>query len=196
MRSARANPARRDDRQGLAAKRAAATTAAGFVALGGALVSGASWPVAVLLAWEAAAALYLGLVWLTVGRLSDSRTAQLAGAEDASRTASDALLLGASVASLLAVGFVLERAGNADAGHRLALTALSVSSVLLAWATVHTVYALRYARLYYSPPPGGIDFQGEERPDYGDFAYLALTIGMTYQVSDTNISRRSIRRAA
>ena len=33
-------------------------------------------------------------------------------------------------------------------------------------------------------------------PDYTDFAYLALTIGMTFQVSDTPLSTRRVRRVA
>ncbi len=61
--------------------------------------------------------------------------------------------------------------------------------------SVHTVYLLRYARYYYSPPEGGIDFHGEA-PDYVDFAYLALTIGMTFQISDTDITAKRVRRAA
>ena len=56
--------------------------------------------------------------------------------------------------------------------------------------SVHTVYVLRYARLYYSPPEGGIDFHGEA-PAYLDFAYLALTIGMTFQVSDTDLTHKT-----
>jgi uncharacterized membrane protein len=61
---------------------------------------------------------------------------------------------------------------------------------------VHTVYTLRYADLYYSPPQGGIDFKEKDPPDYHDFAYVALTIGMTYQVSDTDLQRKAIRRTA
>ncbi len=68
-------------------------------------------------------------------------------------------------------------------------------SVLLAWAVVHTVYALRYADLYYSLE-GGIQFNEVEAPDYRDFAYLAFTIGMTYQVSDTNLQAKAIRHTA
>ena len=60
---------------------------------------------------------------------------------------------------------------------------------------MHTVYLLRYARLYYSPPEGGIDFD-DEPPDYVDFAYLTLTIGMTYQVSDTDLTAKRTRRTA
>jgi uncharacterized membrane protein len=60
---------------------------------------------------------------------------------------------------------------------------------------VHTVHVLRYARLYYSEPAGGIDFGGQP-PDYSDFAYLALTIGMTFQVSDTPLTAKRLRRVA
>ena len=60
---------------------------------------------------------------------------------------------------------------------------------------MHTVFILRYARLYYSPPKGGVDFHDEE-PDYRDFAYLGLTIGMTFQVSDTDLVGKRIRRVA
>ena len=89
---------------------------------------------------------------------------------------------------------------DAQAGHtgppgRGLLTALAIGSVALAWTSVHTVYVLRYARLYYSPPEGGIDFHGET-PDYVDFAYLGLTIGMTFQVSDTDLTGKRIRRVA
>jgi uncharacterized membrane protein len=60
---------------------------------------------------------------------------------------------------------------------------------------VHTVYMLRYARTYCTAePPGGIEFDDQEPPTYVDFAYFAFTIGMTYQVSDTNITAKAIRR--
>jgi uncharacterized membrane protein len=66
----------------------------------------------------------------------------------------------------------------------------------VSWTTVNTVYALRYASLYYGDVPGGIAFDGEPSPTYADFAYLAFTIGMTYQVSDTPLSTRQIRKTA
>jgi uncharacterized membrane protein len=62
-------------------------------------------------------------------------------------------------------------------------------------ACVHAVFTLRYARLYYSGG-GGIAYHNNEAPDYGDFAYVALTIGMTFQVSDTDLTSRQIRRSA
>ena len=56
--------------------------------------------------------------------------------------------------------------------------------------------ALRYARTFYFPPVGGIDFNEGDPPNYLDFAYLALTIGMTFQVSDTNLTTKAIRKIA
>jgi uncharacterized membrane protein len=67
---------------------------------------------------------------------------------------------------------------------------------VLAWSVVHTVYSLRYGKLYYADRPGGIDFNAEDAPCYIDFADLALTIGMTFQVSDSNLKTTNIRRTA
>ncbi len=64
------------------------------------------------------------------------------------------------------------------------------------WAAVHTVFTLRYASLYHLEG-GGIDFtEGDRLPDYRDFAYVAFTIGMTFQVSDTDLTSFTIRRTA
>jgi uncharacterized membrane protein len=60
---------------------------------------------------------------------------------------------------------------------------------------VHVVFVLRYADVFYRNG-GGIDFSEEDRPDYRDFAYVAFTIGMTYQVSDTGLTSQPIRRLA
>jgi uncharacterized membrane protein len=61
---------------------------------------------------------------------------------------------------------------------------------------VHTVFMLRYAQLYYAGEQGGIDFNQADPPTYTDFAYLAFTIGMTFQVSDTPLRSKVIRRTA
>ena len=60
---------------------------------------------------------------------------------------------------------------------------------------VHTVFTLRYAHEYYRPPVGGIDFKSSDQPpDYRDFAYVAFTVGMTFQVSDTDVQDLIVRR--
>ena len=181
-------------RSGLAARRAMVGAAGGAVAAALAVTRGASWSVAALFAEDVAALVFLVWVWSTIATADAPATSRLARTEDASRAAAEAVLIGAGAGSLLAVVFTLGQAGNAGPPGRGLLTALAIGSVALAWMSVHTVYLLRYARYYYSPPQGGIDFHGEA-PDYVDFAYLALTIGMTFQISDTDITAKRVRRA-
>jgi uncharacterized membrane protein len=183
------------DHSGLSAKRVIVGAIVGVVSAGLAVTSGASWSVAALCASDAAALVFIVWVWATVAGDDAKVTARMARAEDASRAASEAVLMAAGVASLVAVAFTLAQAHHSQAPERGLLTALAFASVALAWTSVHTVYLLRYARLYYTPPDGGIDFHGEE-PAYLDFAYLALTIGMTFQVSDTDLMHKSVRRTA
>jgi uncharacterized membrane protein len=183
------------DHSGLARRRLLVGATLGLITAAIAVILGASWSVAALGAEDAAAAVFLVWVWISIAGADAATTARTARAEDASRAAAEAVLLGAGAASLLAVVFTLAQAGHAGAPQRGLLTALAIGSVALAWMSVHTVFLLRYARIYYTPPDGGIDFQGEA-PDYGDFAYLALTIGMTFQVSDTDLTGKRVRRVA
>jgi uncharacterized membrane protein len=76
------------------------------------------------------------------------------------------------------------------------LAGLALASVAASWLLVHTLYTLRYARLYYSGPNGGVNFNQEAPPRYTDFAYLAFTLGMTYQVSDTDLQTHAVRATA
>ncbi|MEP6759465.1 MAG: DUF1345 domain-containing protein, partial [Actinomycetota bacterium] len=75
------------------------------------------------------------------------------------------------------------------------ITTVAVITVVFSWLAVHTIFTLRYAHLYYHEG-GGIDFHDNKEPNYRDFAYVAFTLGMTYQVSDTNLTSRPIRAAA
>jgi uncharacterized membrane protein len=182
-------------RSGLAAKRVIVGGVGGIAVAALAVSYGASWSVAALFASDFAELVFVIWVFATVRGVDAATTARLALAEDASRAAAEAVLLVAGSASLVAVAFTLGQAGNAGEPERGLLTALALGSVALAWMSVHTVFALRYARLYYTAPMGGIDF-GSEAPDYRDFGYLALTIGMTFQVSDTDLTAKRVRRVA
>ena len=155
-----------------------------------------TWAIYPLAAWDAGALAYIASVWIRVWRLSPSETARLAGQEDPTHVTTDLLILCAAVVSLVAVGFILGRAANSSGSTQVALAALGVASVALSWLLVHTIYTLRYARLYYEDPPGGVDFLEDAPPDYGDFAYLAFTLGMTFQVSDTSLKSKPFRRTA
>jgi uncharacterized membrane protein len=151
---------------------------------------------AALFGWDAAAAVYVGWVWLEVWPADQHRTVKHAVSTDPTRAASDLLLLGAATASLVAVGFVLGSAAQSKGTVELLRVALALVSVGLSWTVLHTVYTLQYARLYYSGPDGGVSFNQRDLPTYSDFAYLAFTIGMTFQVSDTDLQDSAIRRTA
>jgi uncharacterized membrane protein len=99
----------------------------------------------------------------------------------------------ACVASLVGVFAGILKAREIGGGGGAVLTVASIIAVVFAWGAVHTVYMLRYAHRYYDRD-GGIEFPNDNEPSYLDFAYVAFTIGMTFQVSDTDVSNRSMRR--
>lgn len=155
-----------------------------------------SWQAAALVGWDVAAVVLLSWIWWVVGRMDPPEARAHAGREDPSVRLAELVVLAACVAFLAAVGVALLKAGGAHGGTKAFLIGTAVLSVALAWALVHTMFTLRYARIYYSDRARGIDFNEEEPPAYLDFAYLAFTIGMTFQVSDTNLTSKSIRRTA
>jgi uncharacterized membrane protein len=148
---------------------------------------GVPWQAAILLGWDAAAITFLTWVWATIWHLDAASTRRVASREDPSARIAHLIIVVAGVACLAAVGRGAEKA---------ALVAIAVASVAFSWAALHTVFLLRYARLYYGVASGGIDFNEDADPDYRDFAYVSFTIGLTFQVSDTNISDKRIRRTA
>lgn len=186
----------RSNRQGLAMRRTVAAVGAGLAVLVVALVLGASWPVALTAAWGVTALVIVASVWIRIYPMNAEDTKAHARAEDFSRPASDVAVLLASVGSLGAIAYTVHRAGNAHGTTKALLIALALSVVALSWLTVHTLYLLRYGDVYYDDPVGGIDFNDDQPPDYHDFAYLALTIGMTFQVSDTSLTSKAMRRVA
>jgi uncharacterized membrane protein len=154
------------------------------------------WQLAVLAGWDVAAIFVVSSVWTFLAVLDAGDTERVATREDDSHALVDFIMVVACLISLIGVIIGLAHArGHAGAVSSL-LTGDAVFTVFLSWFTVHTLFVLRYARLYYGDVPGGIDFPNtDEPPDYMDFVYVAFTVGMTFQVSDTGIAARSIRRA-
>jgi uncharacterized membrane protein len=164
------------------------------LAIGGAVALVAAWQLAVLVGWSVAAGFWLFLVWFRVRNLGPDDTRRLATREDNSRTSASVLLVTACVASLVGAAFGLLKSHEVGATLEVLLTTAAAVTVILSWTVVHAVFMLRYAHEYYSPHSSGIDFKsGDYRPDYRDFAYVAFTVGMTFQVSDTDINNGVIR---
>jgi uncharacterized membrane protein len=173
-----------------------AVTAALGVAAGIMVSTFTFWQAATLIGWDVGALLFITWIWWAVGNLDAAECRTHASREDPSFRLTEFIVLSAGVALLAAVGLALIRAGKATGAAKAYLIGLGVLSVALSWALVHTLFTLRYARSYYARPVGGIDFNEDDPPTYLDFAYLALTIGMTFQVSDTNLVTKRIRRIA
>jgi uncharacterized membrane protein len=154
-----------------------------------------SAPFGVLSGWLTGALVIDVWLWATIWHLNAAGTRSHVKEEDPGRRIGGVIAILCSLASLGAIGYLLlQRAPTA----RLVViqAALSVAAVAIAWFTVHTVFTVRYAHLYYSEPEGGIEFHQRQPPQYSDFAYVAFTVGMSYAISDTDVGKPEIRRTA
>jgi uncharacterized membrane protein len=112
------------------------------------------------------------------------------------------LTIAAAVFSLFAILGVFANTKDLPGTEKDLHIALVAVTLLASWLMMHTTFAFRYAHEYYSKDAGGpgfdqgLQFPGEERPDYFDFMYFALVLGMTFQVSDVQITSRKLRRLA
>lgn len=167
--------------------------AAGAVA-GGAAALVVRWPsalTALLAGWAIAAGLFALWTWLVIGPMDAERSRSHATREEPTRAASDAVIVLAALASVAGVLGVLS--GNRTTG--AVATVTTFAAILASWTAVHTVAALHYARIWFADG-GGIDFHQTEPPRYTDFAYLALTVGMSFAVSDTDLGSSRMRAYA
>ena len=145
-----------------------------------------------LVGWIATAGVYVVWTRLLLGGLDADQTREYVTREDPTRWVADAVIVSASVASLAGVGYVVAAGSRYGAG-ALEAALVGILTVGASWFAVHTLFTVHYARLYYSGEPGGINFHDPEPPRFRDFAYVAFTVGMTFQVSDTEIGLTSIR---
>lgn len=120
---------------------------------------------------------------------SDS-TRRNARREDYQPHVEELLVVVAALASLVGIVIVLVLRHSST---EKAAAAVGLVGVFMAWATLHMMYAARYAHHYYEDPAGGIDFNNDKPPSYRDFFYFSYNLGMTYQVSDTSVSSTAIR---
>jgi uncharacterized membrane protein len=163
-----------------------------------------SLPTQLIIAWDVFTLVLVVLAWLIIITNDPYTARRNVGLQDASATILFSLVISAATASLLAVGVLLGSAKNLSPEQLGAHIALSVTAVFLSWTLVHTLFALRYAHVYFVDArkverhnvSGGLIFPGKGSPDYMDFAYFSFVIGMTCQVSDVQISSPRMRRMA
>jgi uncharacterized membrane protein len=156
-----------------------------------------SWRLLPLVSWTVTVVVALTWVWWRSWPQDSEGTKHLAEQESLTRS-TDVWLLAAAAASLVIVAVALVQSKDRQSVASVVSVLLSVLSVALSWALVNTVYAFKYARLYYfdEPDVGGIDFRQEAPPTYSDFAYLAFTVGMSFAVAETEPTSTHMRKVA
>ena len=193
-RSARSRP---DDPPSYATARRLIAAAVGVV-VAAAAAAFAPWQVVPLLGWDGAVVVWEASVWWRIARLDGGATRRHAMVEEPRQPTVDALLLAACVISLVAVLLDVVKASGASGGAKSVLVGAGIATIVVSWSMVHTLFTLRYTALFYAHGHG-VDFNEDgdgAAPTYLDFGYLAFTIGMTYQVSDTDLTTKAFRHLA
>lgn len=147
----------------------------------------------VLLGFVAAGLAFAVPLLVHLLRFDGAATRARVAGEDPGVAVSDLVVIVAALLSLAGVG-VLLIGGNGTGDVRVLDPVLGIGTVAVGWLCIHTVYTVRYARLYYAVPAPPIDFNQREDPDFGDFAYFSFNLGMAYQVSDTAVRSSRLRR--
>jgi uncharacterized membrane protein len=156
----------------------------------------------VMIGWDTFSLGMIIMSWITFSITSSKQIRAQSKVQDSGRAVVFSITLIATFASILAVLLLLvtkQRFKSAETIHLM----VAVAGMVLSWFLVHTIFTLRYAHIFYGDhesKPGthaaGLEFPGDTDPDYFDFAYFAFVLGMTFQVSDVQITSKQLRRMA
>ncbi|SDH05705.1 DUF1345 domain-containing protein [Microbacterium pygmaeum] len=164
------------------------------LAVGAAITPFLGFAAGLLAGWAALSLTNVSWVLLMVWGMDAAQTRDHARSEDPGRAVARVIAVAGSVVSLGAVAVVLLQTRGASELESFLLAGIAVVSVAGSWALIQVDYMLRVAAVYYADPVGGIDFNQDDEPMYTDFAYFSVGLGMTYQVSDTDVRTNAIRR--
>jgi uncharacterized membrane protein len=164
----------------------------------------AAWPPRsrFIAAWDIGAAMFLLLCLLLFRQGTPARMQRNAAAQEEGEWSLFWLVVAGTTASFTAIIGEFGTMKDAASGTRGLKVAMVAATLVLSWLLTHAVFALRYAHEFYTrtdgaeKPDGGLEFPGEPNPDYWDFLYFAAVLGMTFQVSDVQITSRKLRRLA
>jgi uncharacterized membrane protein len=164
------------------------------IALG--LVLPAEWRVStrILVGWDTSVAIYLVLAIAAMANADVARIRRRAVQLDEGRVA---FLVLTAAAALASIGAIVAQLGDKEAAHEPVHLSLAVATLVLSWTFTHLIFAQHYAHEFYIEArheSGGLAFPGNEKPDYWDFLYFSIVIGMTSQVSDVAVTSKTIRR--
>lgn len=152
----------------------------------------------VMIGWNTFSLCMIILTWITFKITTPAEIRKQAGIQDGSRIIIFTIILISTFASFLAVLLLLISKENTTEALDIPI---AIGGMLFSWFLVHTIFAMRYAHIFYGDhrtkpdmPAGGLDFPGDDKPDYLDFAYFSFVVGMTFQVSDVEITSRRLRK--
>lgn len=151
--------------------------------------------------WDIFCICLLFFYWISFFTTPQPHLPRQAAEDDPSRIVIFVIVLVCSVVSMLAVILLLTAKKEANAGKAIQVP-LALAGMILSWLTVHTIFTARYAHMYYRKKDsdgvyhGGLNFPDEPKPDFLDFAYFSFVLGMTFQVSDVEISSKKLRQLA
>src|SRR5674476_147147 len=160
----------------------------------------ADWrlPTKLLAGWDAGVALYLVLMQSIIWRCDIDHLRKRASEQDEGAFAILLLTMAATLASLVAIVFELGGLKQATPSEAVTQVLLAMATILLSWSFIHTIFSIHYAHEYYDERSdgiiGGLYFPGDGSPDYWDFLYFSLVVGLTSQVSDVAVTSKVIRR--
>jgi len=166
---------------------------AAFIVLIILLLPGAwRWTTRLLVGWDIGVAIYFVVVFAAMAGADAAHIRRRSVLMDEGRFAILILVAGAALATL---GAIVVQLADKTISHAPWHLALSIATIALSWALTHTIFALHYAHEFYAEERGGgLVFPGKDEPDYWDFLYFSLVIGMTSQVSDVAVTAKAIRR--
>ena len=161
--------------------------------------------VAFLAGWILALTVYLVLLGIVIFKADGAMTRQRVSRDEPNRLMVLIVLIVVALLGNISVGVILSSEGHKDPGQARLLVGLSVWAVIMSWCLLHAAVGQHYARLYYDdtdaqgrPFPDGMRrgfvFPGNEQPNYMDFMYISFTVGLTYAISDVNVTSATQRR--
>src|SRR4249920_3690500 len=154
----------------------------------------------IMIGWNTFSLCMIIMTWITFKITTPEEIRRQAGLQDASRAAIFIIVLISAFASFFAVLLLIISEKKETETFDIPV---AIAGMLFSWFLVHTIFAMRYAHIYYGDHEtqpaihaGGLIFPEEDKPDYIDFAYFSFVLGMTFQVSDIQVTSKELRKIA
>jgi len=157
-------------------------------------------PMRSAIGWDVAAVLFLLLTFMVVFNAAPEHLRRRASQQDSKMWLILAIIVVAATASLASLAFVMQQTKDTSGPSLSSRIAVASVTLMASWIFVHTTFAIHYTHYFYGDrggkggQRGGLNFPGDERPDFWDFLYYAFVVGMTCQVSDVQVTSRPMRR--